>query len=700
MPSIARFLAALALSAALTQASAARAEQAPAAPKPHRVIENHVVDTLATVEVTDTFERHLRHIQSASQGSVSAAELKLRPVYRAGEMLETVPGVVISQHSGEGKANQYYLRGFNLDHGTDFATFVAGVPVNMPTHAHGQGYSDLNFVIPELVSGVEYKKGTAYADEGDFGTAGAAHLAYRNTLDAPVARFSVDGDGYRRALAAGSRSGPHGDLLGAVEVYHNDGPWVRPDDYRKLNALVRYGHNGAHTGYRVTAMGYNGRWNSTDQIAERAVRSGLIDRFGALDPTDGGRSGRYSLSADWQRFDAHALTQVTAYAMAYQLDLFSNFTYFLDDTVHGDQFHQADRRVVTGLRAQQTWRGQWGPREVEGSGGLQFRRDDIGRVGLYHTQARQILSTTREDRVAQMSVSPWTSMAVQWLPYLRTTVGLRSDTYLFRVTSLDAANSGDATSSLLSPKLALLVGPWGRTAFFANAGDGFHSNDARGTTITRDPSTLEAVQKVNPLVRAKGGEVGVRTGAIPGVVASVALWRLDVESELVFTGDAGTTQASRPSARSGIEINATARGRALQADASAAFSRARFTDRDAAGDRIPGAVESVISAGLAVPDFHRLFAAARVRAFGPRPLIEDDSIRSRASTVLSAELGMHLPHGLSVALEGFNLLDARVSDIDYWYTSRLRGEPAGGVDDIHTHPEEPRTLRIRLASGG
>ncbi|HUK63768.1 MAG TPA: TonB-dependent receptor, partial [Dongiaceae bacterium] len=377
----------------------------------------------------------------------------------------------------------------------------------------------------------------------------------------------------------------------------------------------------------------------------------------------------------------------------------SDFTYFLEDSVHGDQFEQADQRVFYGLRASHTWKTRWSGREMSSTAGVQTRRDDIGSVGLYHTQAQVRLATVRADQVAQTSGAPYVESTVQWSPWLRSTAGLRGDAYWFHVRSNNPLNSGSAHSAIVSPKLGLSFGPWARTAYFVNAGTGFHSNDARGATITVDPSTLEPVQRVKPLVRATGGEVGIVSRAIPNTEASLSLWLLDLESELVFTGDAGTTEASRPSRRTGAELTLVRPiARALRLDADLAYSRARFTDFDPVGDRIPGAVEGVISAGATVPQWHDWFGSVRVRYFGPRPLIEDNGVRSRASTTLNAELGHALGRWGRLSLDGFNLLDARVSDIDYDYASRLPGEPADGVNDIHTHPQAPRTLRLRLSA--
>ena len=336
---------------------------------------------------------------AASEGAVTARQIEARPIMRAGEVLEAVPGVIISQHSGDGKANQYDLRGFNLDHGTDFATTVAGVPVNLPTHAHGQGYSDLNFLIPELVSGVQFRKGPYSAEDGDFSSAGAANVNYASILAHPMFTLSGGQEGWGRLLAAASPRVGNGTLLAALELNHNDGPWVRGDDYRKVNGVLRFSHGNTQNALSVTGLAYGSTWNSTDQVPDRAIADGEISRFGTIDASDGGRTARYSVAVDYQHTSANALTRATAFVSRYRLDLFSNFTYALDDPEHGDQFEQVDRRWIAGGRVSQTRKTHWGQRRGETTVGVQLRNDDIPVVGLYHTEDRRRLSTTRQDAV-------------------------------------------------------------------------------------------------------------------------------------------------------------------------------------------------------------------------------------------------------------------------------------------------------------
>ncbi len=620
---------------------------------------------------------------SASEGAVTSRQLDARPIQRSGEIVEAVPGLSVTQHSGEGKGNQYYLRGFNLDHGTDFSTTLAGVPLNLPTHAHGHGYTDANLLIPELVTGVQYFKGPYFAEAGDFSSAGGVSINYASVLERPMMRLSAGGQGWARVLAAASPRVGSGRLMVAVETAHNDGPWLRRDDYRRQNAVLRYTNGDSLSNLAVTALAYRARWNGTDQAPRRAIESGLLPRFGGVDNTTGGETSRYSGSAEWQRGSATVRNRLAGYAIAYELDLYSNFTYFLDDPVNGDQFHQADGRVTSGVRASHDRLVYWGARPVQYRAGSQLRRDDIGLIGLYRTRARERVSTAREDAVAQTSVGLWADADVRWTQWLRTITGVRVDGYRFRVTPDIVGDSRTNNAGLASPKASFVFGPWRATELYVNGGFGFHSNDARGGT---------------PLVRTRGAEVGARTVLVPGVQSTLAVWGLGLDSELVFVGDAGTTSASRPSARRGLEWSTFARvGQSLTLDADVSWSRARFTDADPVGNRVPGAVERVASLGVSVDANRALFASARWRYFGSRPLVEDDTIRSRGTSLLNAQAGWHVSSRASVIIDAFNLLDARHSDVDYFYASRLRGEPEAGIDDLHTHPALPRTARVSLA---
>jgi len=660
------------------------------------VLSAHDPKDAEPIEVTGSRENDLIGVaDSATEGTVGARQLEERPILRPGELLEAAPGIVITQHSGDGKANQYYLRGFNLDHGTDLAISVAGTPVNMPTHGHGQGYADFNFVIPELVAGIQYKKGPYYADVGDFGAAGAVNVLYSNTLKTGIAELGAGDFNFRRLLLADSAHLGPGHLLYALEASYTDGPWDNPEHYRKLNGVLRYSRGSLDDGFRVTAMGYRGTWDSTDQVPERAIDAGTLSEFGAIDPSDGGETYRFSLDGEWMKKGAKASSHVNGYLMSYGLKLWSNFTYYLEDPENGDQFEQEDHRIVGGLDASHTWIDRWGPFAVENAVGVQARVDDILTVGLYHTEERERLSTTRQDSVWQASGAAWVQNGLLWTTWFRSMVGIRADLYHFDVDADVPENAGVRTDFLVSPKLGLVFGPWAKTELYLNAGQGFHSNDARGSTLTVDPVTGAPAQKVTPLVPARGAELGIRSVVVPRLQTTVSLWALDIASELLFVGDAGTTEASRPSRRQGVELaNFFTPVPWFMLDADFAFSRARFMDDDPTGPYIPGAIEGVVSIGANLLDRRGVSTGLRMRYFGPRPLIEDNSVRSGSSTLLYARVGYRVGDHWSLALDIYNLLNSQVSDQDYYYTSRLPGEPDEGVDDIHTHPAEPRSFRV------
>ncbi len=634
---------------------------------------------------------------SASVGAITAEQLAARPIMRPGEVLEAVPGFITSQHSGEGKANQYYLRGFNLDHGSDFATTLAGVPMNESSGAHAHGYSDVNLLIPELVSGVQYTKGPYFAEHGDFSAAGSANISYVNLLDRPLLSVSSGGQGWGRVFGAVSPEVGAGNLLLALETSTNDGPWELPDDMRKVNAVVRYSQGDLTNGFSITGMGYNADWNATDQIPLRAVESGSLSRFGAIDNTDAGRTSRYSVAFDGLRSDGTGSTRVTGYALQGGLNLFQNFTYFLEDPIDGDQIEQEGRRWVSGARLVHRRPGSAFDRPLESAVGASVRYDAVGTVGLYNTVARRRTNTIRNDKVDQSTVGLFGQTEIEWTRTFRTTLGVRGDFYRYNVDAVRALNTGSGTSALVSPKLTAVLGPWQGTELYLNYGQGFHSNDPRAATTVVDPITGERVASEDPLVPARGAEIGLRTVALPGLQSTVALWYLAFDSELIFVGDAGIAEASRPSRRLGVEwTNYVRLANWLTGELDVSLSRARFSDFDPAGAFIPGALDRVVAGAITVTPARRVFGSVRLRHFGPRPLIEDNSVQSASTTIWNGEIGVRINERLDIVLEAFNLLDSDVSDIDYFYTSRLPGEPADGVDDIHFHPSIPRTARVML----
>ena len=651
--------------------------------------------------------------KSASQGTITQAQLEHRPLMRPAEVIETIPGLIVTQHSGDGKANQYFLRGFNLDHGTDFATSVDGVPVNMPTHAHGQGYSDLNFLIPELINFVRYQKGPYRVTDGDFASVGSAQIETMRTLKQNFAQITLGQNNYQRLLVAESHQLKEGVLLTAFDASHYDGPWQEPENFHKENLLVRYSRGSRSNGWSIVAQHYQAQWDATDQIAQRAIDQGQIDRFGSLDQSSGGNTQRTSFAMSQNVSQSEYRQRLNAYIIDYQLNLFSNFSYFLTDPIHGDQFEQVDRRTVVGGQAQWTWFDQDDHLDMENTLGLDVRHDYIRQVGLYQTDQRKRFTTIKQDHVQQTAIGLYAENQTQWQPWFRSVFGVRGDFYLFDVTSDQAKNSDRVHDQIMSPRISLIFGPWQETEYYLSYGQGFHSNDARGTTIRinpdpRDSGFLQPIDRVTPLVRTEGSEFGIRSELIPKLHTTLSLWQLRSDSELVFIGDAGTTEASRPSHRQGIEwTNVYQPNSVWSVDLDLAWSRSRFRDQDPSGQYIVGAIESTASAGIRYTPTGAWSSGVRLRYFGPRPLIENNSERSSASTLVNAQVGYQFSSRVQGTLEVLNLFNQKANDIEYLYESCLRSEmntPAcdtstptrDGITDRHIHPTEPQTWRASL----
>jgi hypothetical protein len=616
---------------------------------------------------------------SSSEGRVSFAEFQDRPLLRPGELVEVVPGLAVTQHSGTGKANQYFLRGFNLDHGTDFSVSFDGVPLNLPTHGHGQGYLDLNAITPEFIEVVSFRKGPYFADVGDFSSAGTAALESFAAPRSTFAEFTAGKDNFYRVLGMAEMG--DASYIGG-ELTFSDGPWVNPESLQKINVLGRFALGG---NWSLTALAYSAQWDSTDQIPVRAIDEGLIPRLGTIDPTDGGETSRTIVALRNQNMNGW---DAVAYVQRYELNLWSNFTYFLDDPVNGDQFEQADERWIFGGSVAKTWEnvGAWTIRT-----GAQIRGDEIDSVGLYNTVARERIDTVRQDNVSEWAGALWAEGSRMFGP-VRAVLGLRADGISVDVKSDNPLNSGDSTDAQISPKLALAWRVSDGFEFYADAGRGFHSNDARGATATVSPKTGDPAEPVNLLSPSTGAEVGFRWDAGRFSTTATAFW-LHLDSELVYVGDAGETEATNASERFGGELLFTWRPiDRIDIDLSAAATHARLLDAPGA-DYIPNALEYVITGGISALVTDELIATLTFRLLGPAPLTEDGLIKSDTAFTTNLLLRYQLGR-FTFTGQILNLLNNADNDIQYFYASRLPGEPAEGIDDFHIHPMEPRTWRL------
>lgn len=679
--------------------AASAVEDSPEVPAP--------ATTLMSVSVTGNSHRLLGVADSASEGVVTSQQLAQRPLLRAAEVLESVPGMVVTQHSGDGKANQYFLRGFNLDHGTDFATQVLGMPVNMASHAHGQGYMDLNFLLPELVRQVRFSKGSYRAEDGDFATTGSARIDYRRELRSPFVSLELGPHSYRRLLGAASTAlGSGWQGLVALELATNNGPWVQPEGLRKHNLLLRLSRGDAQNGLALGLIAYDARWNATEHVPQRAIDSGEIGRYGALLPDDGGSTHRRAMTLEWAHASGDWAQRANAYIVGYGLNLFSAPSGFIEGP-QGDQHEQADQRWL--------WGGQWLATRTlaalskhELSLGLSWRQDRISRLGLYNTAARQRYSTVREDRVLQNDLGLFAELRSHWIPWLRTTLALRRDEVSADVTPLggrfNVDNGGRARAHLSSPRGGLVLGPWRGAELYANVGTGFHSNDARGATARTNPRDGSPADPLPPLVAARSRELGLRTTPLPGWTSSLSLWQMRLASELVFIGDEGVTEARGATRRRGLEwSNYWTPGEALVLDADISVSRARFVDPDpdSGGREVPNSIPRVAALGLAYDDHGRFFGGLRLRYLGAYPLEPSGTERSTPFWVANLKLGWRVGSGVELSADVLNLYNRRANDIEYWGGACTRVDGAAcnngrGIDGRLVHPLEPRALRLAL----
>lgn len=646
----------------------------------------HAHESVPVVEIVAHYDNAIGSSEAASQGMVNAELLQSRALLRPAEALEFIPGMVVTQHSGDGKANQYFLRGMNLDHGTDFASSVNGVPINLPTHAHGQGYSDLNVLIPELVQNVHYKKGPYFASEGDFSSAGSAQFVYRTQLPRDLLDISIGQRGYQRGLAAGSRTVGEGvTLLSAIEHVQNNGPWTVPEHLRKLNTQFTLSSGSPREGWTTSLSAYRASWTATDQVPLSLINNGTLGRYDSLDATDGAHTQRTSVSGTWHQASNQTRTQINWYALQYDIDLFSNFTYF-QDRASGDQFGQKDKRHAIGGSVAQSWLSEWADRTMLNTLGVQARQDHI-RVGLYDTVARATENTVRDDTVRQSLLGAYASNELTWNSWLRSVTGLRVDQLDAHVQSHTQTDySGRASATRASPKLSLIFGPWQQTEFFVNTGKGFHSNDARGMTDPNAP--------VQGLVPTRGQEVGVKSQAFNNVQTTFTLWQLDVDSELVYVGDAGNTEAGRPSRRTGVEwSNHWTPNRHWLLDANLAWTRPRYTDGSAEGASIVNAVKRVAHINVTMRDMGPWSASLGARYIGAAPLIENNSVQSSSTLTTNLRISRRINTNIDVSLDVLNLANRASHDISYYYASRAASMPAS-QDGIHIHPAEPRTFRL------
>ncbi len=645
--------------------------------------------------VIDLPEHHAHGVKpftAASSQTIRDRDLATRTILKPADLLKVTPGLFVGQHAGGGKANQYFLRGFDIDHGTDLALWVDELPVNMVSHGHGQGYADLHFVIPELYDRVEVRKGPYDAHDGDFATAGSVRLRSRERFDERFTEYRLGAYNTHRFLGVFSAPDAAGAPVLAAEILRDDGPFVNPEKLNRYNLFWRNTFAAVDTRrVDLTLMSYGSGWNGSGQIPLRAVQAGSLDRFGAVDPTEGGNTQRHSamLRARGPGTRHGSEWDVSAYLIRYDFALYSNFTFFAGDSVNGDQFVQTDHRTIAGFRAGLTDEHQVLGLQGRSSLGATLRADDIENE-LGPSVARKQTGKIVDANVSQSSLGVFAQEDLTVLSWLRVVAGLRADYFGFSAEDkledpADSAprSSGMRSATQISPKANLILGPFYKTELYLNYGHGFHSNDARG--VVRSPDA------VTPLARAIGYEVGARSKILPHVELSAAVWRLDIGSELGWVGDAGDTEASDATERTGVdfEVRATILP-GLYADLDVTHSKAVYPG---SGDVVALAPRLTATGGVTY-ERGGLRGSIRAQHLADRAATEDESLTAEGYTLLDASAAYRW-RNLEARVDVANLFNTEWREAQFANESRLHSEPAP-VEDIHFVPGTPRQVQGSL----
>ncbi len=655
-----------------------------------------------------------RPFTAASSTTVRDQDFLLRPHPRPADILQAVPGLYTVQHAGGGKANQYFLRGFDADHGTDVALSVDGVPINLVSHGHGQGYADLNWLIPELIERVEVRKGPYFAQDGDFATAGAVNLVTRRDFES--SQLTLGGGAFStwRGLFIATPEVEGWSPVLAGQVYGTQGPFLQPEKLERYSLFTKVTHPVAeHSTLALVLTSYGSGWNASGQIPLREVRAGRLDRFGLVDPTEGGNSQRHSAYATWHtRTQDGGEVNVLAYAVQYRLNLYSNFTFFSRDAVNGDMIEQNDERTVLGFNASYRFQRQWGGVRFDTTLGTQLRSDTIDN-GLHYDKARERLDTVVDASLREGSLGLYAQEDITFTPWLRLVLGLRADSFGFAVEdhredlgTPGTKSSGVEQASRLSPKASLVLSPLPGTELYVNFGDGFHSNEARG--VVRQP------EPVTPLTRGRGYELGARTRLFDRLDVAGSVFRLDLDGELVWVGDEGTTEARGATRRQGVEAEARLKVLSwLFADADVTVTRATYVRNAGNGNAVALAPTLILSGGVSARHPGGVYGRLGVLHLGDRPATEDGFLTAEGFTRVDATLGYRGSfYELNVGVQ--NLLNSPWREAQFANVSRLPFEtgpescpagtrPAGeadafaGCEDLHFTPGAPLNAQASVS---
>lgn len=628
------------------------------------------------------------------QQLISALDIRLRPITNSQEILRLVPGLFIGQHAGGGKAEQLFLRGFDLDHGTDIRLSVDGMPVNMVSHAHGQGYADLHFVIPELVQAVDFGKGPYNAEQGNLATAGWVNLRTRTALDSSFVKLEAGQYGTYRAVAGVDLLGTKGrareqSAYLASEYSFSNGYFDNPQHFNRLNLVGKYhGHLTPASRLTLTGSTFYSRWNHSGQIPDRAVEQGLIGWFGSIDPSEGGETSRSNMNAELVTLTpaGNVLRNQLFYAR-YGFELYSNFTFFLNDSVNGDQIRQREQRHLFGYNGSYSHAHRLGSWPLTSTLGLQYRQDITADTELSHTLGRrETLEQRQLGDINELNAGVYLDEMLQLSPRLNLTAGIRFDVFRnqYRDKLLLPPRTRQAAASIVSPKLNLFYTASPNLQFYLKSGKGFHSNDTRVVVPQNGRDILPA---------AYGADLGIVVKPAPRLLLQAAVWYLWLAQEFVYVGDEGVVEPGGQSRRQGLDLSARYQlGRYLYLDADFTAAQPRSLGQEAGQNYLPLAPTFTSAGGLSVQGWHRFSGSLRYRYLADRPANENNSLVAMGYFVTDMQVNYTRSRyqlGLSVQ----NLLNARWKETQFATESRLRGELTP-VEEIHFTPGTPFFARL------
>jgi len=670
---------------------------------------------------------------AASSKAIRDFDLKIKPVRSAQDIMLLVPGLFIAQHAGGGKAEQIFMRGFDADHGTDVGISVDGIPVNMVSHGHGQGYADLHFVIPEIIEGLTVFKGPYFSQYGNFGTAGSLSLTTTDHPDHNLVK--LEGGMFNTAKATAvlkiPTSGKHQSAYVAGQYYHSDGPFERPQGFNRANIYGKFHTHITPRSELGIGMGaFTSAWDASGQIPLRAVDRGLITRWGAIDDMEGGTTGRYNISVDYHFMEGYEHDfLVQAFVSKYDFNLYSNFTFWLNDSINGDMIEQSDNRTIYGINTYYGLRKVWGSIRTFTKLGGSYRGDNID-VSLWKSPDRIRKFIQNDNNIKEVNMAFWLEEDLVFSRLFKLQLGLRGDYFTFHsIDHLDYPEfpgnglphaSGYAQSTILSPKLNLVLSPASNVDLYLNMGTGFHSNDARDVIIAeRTREIIHARKKqgvetadiqqellarnldptygdIKTLPRASGAELGTRFSIGKNVLISLAGWYLHMEEELVFVGDEGSTEISGETRRAGFDAEIRLQlAHWIWADLDMNLADGRYINEPVDANYIPLAPRFTSQGGINIKHPAGFEGAFRYRYLADRPANEDNSVVALGHFLNNIILAYYF-RGFRVFSQVENIFNITWNEAQFDTESRLFDEPVP-VSELHFTPGNPFNIQVGIS---